>query len=308
MNEVIHTVDLTKHYGKVKAVENISLSVGQGEIYGFIGLNGAGKTTTIRMLLGMIRPTSGASYLNGEKIDGGNYRIWNQVGYIVEIPYSYPELTVRENLAIVSKLRGILTNQNVDQIISQLQLNSYADVRAEHLSLGNAQRLGLAKALLHRPAILILDEPANGLDPAGIVEIRELLQNLAHNHGVTVFISSHILGEMAKTTSRIGIIHEGCLLQEVDANQLELLLRKRLLINTLDKTAAMAVLFQSGYKVGVNQEGIMEILDQRAINHPEEIARLLVEADCPPTQLTVAEEDLESYFLRTIEEKGGYAG
>ena len=263
MNEVIHTVDLTKHYGKVQAVEKISLSVGKGEIYGFIGLNGAGKTTTIRMLLGMIRPTSGASYLNGEKIDGGNYRIWNQVGYIVEIPYSYPELTVRENLGIVCKLRGVSTNKNVDHIISQLQLDSYADVRAEHLSLGNAQRLGLAKALLHRPSILILDEPANGLDPAGIVEIRELLQNLAHNHGVTIFISSHILGEMAKITSRIGIIHEGHLIQEVDTNQLELLLRKRLLLNARDKTAAITALSQAGYKVGLNQEGIMEILDRK---------------------------------------------
>jgi ABC-2 type transport system ATP-binding protein len=120
MNDVINTIDLTKHYGKVQAVEKISLSVHKGEIYGFIGLNGAGKTTTIRMLLGMIRPTSGSSYLKGEKIDGGNYRIWNEVGYMVEIPYSYPELTVRENLGIVSKLRGISTNENVDHIISQL--------------------------------------------------------------------------------------------------------------------------------------------------------------------------------------------
>jgi ABC-2 type transport system ATP-binding protein len=307
MNDVINTIDLTKHYGKVQAVEKISLSVHKGEIYGFIGLNGAGKTTTIRMLLGMIRPTSGSSYLKGEKIDGGNYRIWNQVGYMVEIPYSYPELTVRENLGIVSKLRRISTNENVDHIISQLQLDSYADVRAGHLSLGNAQRLGLAKALLHRPAILILDEPANGLDPAGIVEIRELLQNLAHNHGVTIFISSHILGEMSRITTRIGIIHEGHLLQEVDTNQLELLLRKRLLLNALDQQQAFTVLAEAGYKAKINQEGIMEILEQKAINHPEEIARLLVRADCPPTKLTVVEEDLESYFLRTIGETGGYA-
>lgn len=307
MKEVINTVDLTKHYGELKAVEKLSLSVRKGEIYGFIGLNGAGKTTTIRMLLGMIRPTSGDAFLNGEKIDGGNYSIWNQVGYLVEIPYSYPELTVRENLRIVCKLRGIPVKKSVEDIIRLLQLEAYADVRAGHLSLGNAQRLGLAKALLHRPAILILDEPTNGLDPAGIVEIRELLQNLAHNHGVTIFISSHILGEMARITSRIGIIHRGCLIQEEDTNRLELFLRKRLLLDTVDNAAAISILSQAGFKASVNPEGSMEIMDQRSISHPEEIAGLLVHANCPPTKLIVMEEDLETYFLRAIEEKGGNA-
>lgn len=306
MNEIIHTVDLTKHYHNVRAVEKVTLSVRKGEIYGFIGLNGAGKTTTIRMLLGMIRPTSGAAYLNGEKIDGGNYGIWNQVGYIVETPYAYPELTVRENLAIIGKLRGVSTKKEIDRIISQLQLTSYTQVRAGHLSLGNAQRLGLAKALLHQPSILLLDEPVNGLDPAGIVEIRELLLNLAHNHGVTVFISSHILGEMAKLASRIGIIHHGCLIQEVDAGQLDMLLQKRLLLDARDKEAAHSVLSQAGYNVHINTDGYIEILEGQAIEQPEEIARLLVEANCPPTHLTIEEEDLETYFLRTIEETGGY--
>ncbi|HWP95456.1 MAG TPA: ABC transporter ATP-binding protein [Syntrophomonadaceae bacterium] len=305
MNEVIHTVELSKHYGRVQAVEEISLSVRKGEIYGFLGLNGAGKTTTIRMLLGMIRPSSGASYLLGERIDGGNYGIWNQVGYLVEIPYSYPELTVKENLSIICKLRGIGDKKVVDQVIDQLQLEPYADIKAGHLSLGNAQRLGLAKALLHKPAVLILDEPVNGLDPAGIVEIRELLQNLAHQHGVTIFISSHILGEMAKLATRIGIIHQGRLLQEVDADQLEVLLRKRLLLNARDKTAALNALAGAGYSVRNNEEGFMEIIDDQAIQRPEEIACFMVQHNCPPTLLQVEEEDLESYFLRTIEETGG---
>jgi ABC-2 type transport system ATP-binding protein len=305
MTEVIHTAALTKHYGPVRAVEQISLSVQKGEIYGFLGLNGAGKTTTIRMLLGMIRPTAGASYLNGEKIDGGNYRIWNRVGYIVEIPYAYPELTVRENLGIISKLRGISGSEAVDRIISQLQLGAYADMKAGQLSLGNAQRLGLAKALLHQPEILLLDEPANGLDPAGIVEIRALFHDLAHNHGVTIFISSHILGEVARLVSRIGIIHNGRLIQELDAGQLELLLHRRLLLDAGDRAAARSVLTGAGYAVALTEEGIMEIVDNRALEHPEAIARLLVYADCPPTRLQVEEEDLESYFLRTIREAGG---
>lgn len=305
MDEVIRTVNLTKHYDKVRVVDNISLSLGPGEIYGFLGLNGAGKTTTIRMLLGMIKPTSGAAYLNGKKIAGNNCDIWRQVGYLVEIPYAYPELTVRENLAIFCRLRGIPSKKAADRIISQLQLESYANVKADHLSLGNAQRLGLAKALLHKPSILILDEPANGLDPAGIVEIRELLLNLAHEHGVTVFISSHILGEIARLTSRIGIIHEGRLLQELDSAQLELLCRKRLLVNTRDRELSIDVLKRSGYPAQIDTEGMIEIIDKKAIEYPDKIASILVQNSCPPTHLQIKEEDLESYFLRAIEESGG---
>ncbi|KUG02450.1 abc transporter, atp-binding protein [hydrocarbon metagenome] len=305
MNEVIHTVNLSKHYGKVKAVERISLSVNKGQIYGFIGLNGAGKTTTIRMLLGMIRPTSGVAYINGEMVSGVNHHVWEKVGYLVEIPYAYPELTVRQNLSMVSKLRSISDRKAVSHTISQLQLDSYADVKAGHLSLGNAQRLGLAKAFLHQPSILILDEPANGLDPAGIVEIRELLQDLAIKFGVTIFISSHILGEMAKLASRLGIIHNGRLLQEVDASQLEVLLRKRLLLKAANRDQAMYILEEAGYRVGLDEAGVMEIHDTKAIKQPEAIASLLVYADCPPTQLKIEEEDLESYFLRVIKEAGG---
>jgi len=193
--EVIRTHNLSKHYGKVKAVDGISLNVRKGEIYGFLGLNGAGKTTTIRMLLGMIHPTTGESYLNGEKVNARMHNLWNHVGYLVEIPYSYPQLTVRENLEIVRRLRFLPDSRAVDSVIEKLQLGPYHNRKAKNLSLGNAQRLGLAKALIHNPDILILDEPANGLDPAGIVEIRELLRDLAFNKGVTIFISSHILGE-----------------------------------------------------------------------------------------------------------------
>jgi ABC-2 type transport system ATP-binding protein len=305
MNDVIHTTNLSKHYGQLRAVDNISLSVGKGEIYGFLGLNGAGKTTTIRMLLGMIQPTAGVSYLNGQKVNPGNYEIWGTVGYMVEIPYSYPELSVRENLEIISKLRHIPGKNAVDRIIGKLKLDSYANIQAKHLSLGNAQRLGLAKALLHNPSILILDEPTIGLDPAGIVEIRELLYDLAQNQGVAIFISSHILGEISKLTSRIGIIHNGLLIQEVNSVQLDSLRHKRLLLNSLDKAKAVQVLTNAGYNVELTEDGIMGITTVKALTHPEEIARILVQADCPPTQLNIEEEDLEGYFLRTIQETGG---
>jgi ABC-2 type transport system ATP-binding protein len=305
MNEIISTDNLSKYYGKVRAVDGVSLSIKKGEIYGFIGLNGAGKTTTIRLLLGMIHPTSGASFVGGKQVHYGNHDMWKNVGYLVEIPHSYPDLTVRENLEIVRRLRFISDKKSVDAVIDKLQLGSYAERKAKNLSLGNAQRLGLAKALLHDPDILILDEPTNGMDPAGIVEIRNLLRNLAFNHGVTVFISSHILGEISKLTTRIGIIHEGRLIQEVDTNQLDRLRRKRLLLDTFDNEAAQLVLINNGYSVNVSEEGTLEVDSENAIAHPETIATLLVQAGLPPTLLRVDEENLESYFLRIIGMKGG---
>jgi ABC-2 type transport system ATP-binding protein len=305
MSDFIKTDCLTKYYGKIHAVEGISLNVRKGEIYGFLGLNGAGKTTTIRMLLGMIRPTSGASYLYGKRVVAGEYHLWNNVGYLVEIPYSYPELSVRENLEITRRLHFIADFNVVDNVIEKLQLGNYATRKTKNLSLGNAQRLGLAKALLHNPEILILDEPANGLDPAGIVEIRELLRDLAFRHGVTIFISSHILGEISKLATRIGIIHEGRLVREIDTLQLDKFLYKRLLINTHNQNAAKVRLIKDGHRVNLSDAGILEITSERAINQPEEIATVLVNAGLPPTLLKVEEEDLESYFLRTIGMNGG---
>lgn len=302
MNEIIRTDNISKYFGEVKAADNISLSVRKGEIYGFLGLNGAGKTTTIRMLLGMIRPTSGESYLNGEKVDVDSHNLWNSVGYLVEIPYSYPELTVRENLEIVRRLRLLPDSNSVDKVIKKLKLEAYQDRKAKNLSLGNAQRLGLAKAIIHNPEILILDEPANGLDPAGIVEIRELLHDLAFNMGVTVFISSHILGEISRIATRVGIIHEGRLIQELDIEKLDQLRKRSLLINLDDKKGALSVLTKDGYSPTITENDFIELSNEEAILHPENVNSLLVHSGHPPTLLKVTEEDLESYFLRIIGE------
>lgn len=300
MIEVIKTDNLTKHYGDVHAVDGISLSVKEGEIYGFLGLNGAGKTTTIRMLLGMINPTAGSAALCGKKVNAGSYDLWENVGYLVETPYSYPELTVRENLEMVRRLRGIEDKRSVEIVMEKLRLTSYGERKAKDLSLGNAQRLGLAKALIHSPRILILDEPANGLDPVGIVEMREMFRDLALNHGVTIFISSHILGEISRLATRVGIIHEGKMIQEINTDQLEHLLRKRLLIDARDQKAAQARLIEEGYTVNIARDGHLEIKDENAISRPEAISTLLVNAGLPPTLIKVDEEDLESYFLRAI--------
>jgi ABC-2 type transport system ATP-binding protein len=303
--EIIRTENISKHYEDVRAVSDMSLSVRKGEIYGFLGLNGAGKTTTIRMLLGMIRPTAGAAFINDTKISGDNRELWKHVGSLVELPYSYPELTVRENLEIFRRLRFLPDKDPVDRIIDKLKLGTYADRKAKNLSLGNNQRLGLAKALMHDPDILILDEPSNGLDPAGIFEIREMLYDLALNRGVTIFISSHILGEISRFATRIGIIHEGQLIEELDSVQLEALSRKRLVINANDIDMAQAIISGTGYSVERNSDGVLEIKDEEAISGPGAIAALMVNAGCPPTLLKVDEEDLETYFLRTIGSKGG---
>ncbi|HEY9167844.1 MAG TPA: ABC transporter ATP-binding protein [Candidatus Kryptonia bacterium] len=300
MSESITTSNLSKNFGKLRAVREVSLHVNEGEIYGFLGLNGAGKTTTIRMLLGMIRPTSGEARLFQMSASPKNRDLWNRVGYLVEIPYSYPDLTVRENLEIIRRLRSITDPQCVSSIIERLGLEEYADIPARHLSLGNGQRLGLAKALIHEPEMLILDEPANGLDPEGIVEIRRMLKELAAENGVTIFISSHILGEISKFANRIGIIHRGRLLREVDTDKLEGQLRRRLLVSTRDNPKANSLMKKRGLAASVLGDGMLSLEDQKAIANPENVASLLVNGGCPPVMLRVEEEDLESYFLRVI--------
>jgi ABC-2 type transport system ATP-binding protein len=291
-------VDVSKFYADVLAVDGVSLRVDAGEIYALLGLNGAGKTTLIRVLLGMVRPTRGRVTLFGATIDRRTQRVWSDVGYLVETPAAYPELTVRENLDVVRRLRRIAERSVVNDIIERLGLGPYAHSPTRTLSLGNAQRLGLAKALLHRPRLLILDEPANGLDPAGVVEIREMLRGLAAD-GTTVFLSSHVLAEVARLATRIGIIHSGRLREELTAGALAERVRRRLSVATRDDTAAAAVLTGAGYTVHADDSGLV-VNDRRAIESPDEVAVVLVRAGIPPTRLTAEGEDLESYFLRVV--------
>jgi len=297
MDLAIETNGLSKSYGEVRAVDSVSLRVRRGEIYGFLGLNGAGKTTTIRALLGMIRPSAGAVKVLGRAVGPNGRGPWSEVGHLVESPAAYPELTVRENLEIARRLH-FMTDKNVTpRAMERLGLASYADRKAGQLSTGNLQRLGLARALLHEPELLILDEPAKGLDPAGVVEIRELLASLASEKGVTVFMSSHILTEVDRLATRIGIIHQGRLIEELDAKKLEELRSPRLEIKACDLQAAQSALAKAGY-VAKAREGMIVLNEPRAINAPDDVATLLVSAGTPPTRLAVEQEELEDHFLR----------
>ncbi len=305
MSLAIETESLGKRYRAVTAVEGLRLRVAEGEVYAFLGLNGAGKTTTIRMLLGMIRPTTGYASVLGTRVRLGSREPWASVGYLVETPRSYAELTVLENLEVARRLHPGTPRETIGRTVERMGLAAYADRRAGELSLGNAQRLGIAKALLHNPRLLLLDEPANGLDPAGIVEIRELLLELTRQRGVTVFMSSHILAEVSRLAGRIGIIHQGHLLQEATVGELEASRQRRLVLRVRDLAAAQRTLVAAGAPATLLPatpfgDGAIGLSDSSSVEHPDAINRLLVGAGLSPTHLVVEEEDLEDYFLRLV--------
>ncbi|MFO7892530.1 MAG: ABC transporter ATP-binding protein [Longimicrobiales bacterium] len=290
---VVVTRGLTKCYGDVTAVAGLDLEVRPGEVYGFLGRNGAGKTTTIRMLLGLIRPTAGEARLLGAKV-GPNMPGLRRVGYLVETATAYGNLTVRENLELQRRLMGAPAGA-VGEATEVMRIGRYADRRAGTLSLGNKQRLSLARALLHRPDVLVLDEPANGLDPAGIVEVRELLRRLADG-GVTVFMSSHILTEVAQLADRIGLIHDGRLIEELDRDGLRRRARPYVEVQVDRPERARALLTEAGFTaLEPAAEGI-RVFD--GDGRASEIARALVEAGLELRALVPGREDLEQYFLR----------
>jgi ABC-2 type transport system ATP-binding protein len=306
----IATTGLTKQYrGGVLAVDQVDLSVARGEIYAFLGLNGAGKSTTIRMLLGMIRPTAGHAEVFGERVRSGATGVWRRVGYLVESATAYQELTVRENLDIARRLAGMTDASSVDRVIERLALEPYAARRAGTLSLGNMQRLALARALLPSPELLILDEPANGLDPAGVIEIRELIRSLVADDGVTVFMSSHILGEVDLLATRVGIVHRGRLVEELDHDALEAHRDLRLEVEARDLERADEALRAAGFsprwRAATDGRVLLELREPRLIEAPDEVAVLLVGAGTPPRRLAVARESLEDHFMRLTTGDGG---
>jgi ABC-2 type transport system ATP-binding protein len=214
----IATTDLGRTFDGETAVEAVDLSVSFGEIHALVGLNGAGKTTLMRMLLGMVHPTTGSAHLLGGDVREASPDVWGRVGSLIETPFSYPELTVRQNLVASGLLHGLARVSippAVDGVIQRFGLGAWEHRSSRTLSLGNRQRLGLASAVVHAPSILILDEPANALDPAGVVFIRDFLRERADD-GTAVLVSSHHLDQLARIADRISLLHRGHIVGELD--------------------------------------------------------------------------------------------
>lgn len=211
MKPLIESKGLVRVFGEERAVDSIDLSVNAGEVHAIVGLNGAGKTTLMRLLLGMLRADAGSATVGGVDVSESGPTTWSDVGYLVETPFFYPELTARENIEVAAILHGVdevALDESVARAIDLLELHHWADRRARALSLGNRQRLGLATALVHGPSILLLDEPANALDPAGVVLVRDLLRDKAVN-GAGILVSSHHLDQLARVADVITVMHRG---------------------------------------------------------------------------------------------------
>jgi bacitracin transport system ATP-binding protein len=295
---VIRTEGLTKDFGRVKAVDDLALTVRRGEIYAFLGRNGAGKTTTIRMMLALARPTDGFVEILGQRMAPNAVRAFERIGSMVEAAGSYGNLTVRENLELQSNLLGLRRTHWVDEVIEMCDLGQYLDRRAGTLSLGNRQRLGLGRALLHKPEVLILDEPTNGLDPVGIADMRMVLKRLATERGITIFLSSHMLSEVQQLATRIGIIHQGRLLEEIGYDELRQRNREFLEFTVSDtKRAAWALEEKCGVRdFAVREEGAVRIY--REFERADEFNRALVEAGVGISSMRMSEENLEDHFVK----------
>ena len=239
---IIETHDLCKQYGNALRVAHLELNVPEGSVYGFLGPNGAGKSTTLKMILGLVRPTSGSIRVLGRQMNSTNrLAVLRQVGSLIESPSYYGHLTGEENLRIVQTLRGV-PEKNIREVLQIVRLDGQRGKKVAHYSLGMKQRLGLAAALLGYPKLLILDEPTNGLDPAGIQEMRELICSLPGRFGMTVVVSSHLLSEIDQMADHVGIIREGELVFQDSLEALHGHSRHHLALRTSNNTVARSLL------------------------------------------------------------------
>ena len=260
MEPVLKTVGLKKVIGSRTIVQNISLELHTGEVFGFLGPNGAGKTTTIRMIVGLSKITEGDIYIGGHSVRGDFRAAMRGVGCIVENPEMYKYMSGLDNLKIFAKLYPDVDRKRIDEVVEIVELGGAIKDKVKTYSLGMKQRLGVAQALLNRPKLLILDEPTNGLDPAGIKALRELLRSLSQTEGLTVFVSSHILGEMQQMCDRVGIINHGQMITTKTIDELTGLSqdsgKKSLLLNTGDNEKAAGVLVGLGISAKAEADGV----------------------------------------------------
>ncbi len=295
MEYIIETEGLTKRYGKRLCVNNISIHIAKGDIYGFIGRNGAGKTTAMRLILGLARPTSGKIKLfNSDDLNAQRKKI----GSLIEAPGLYKRCSALENMKRFSILYGG-DDKEIEELLSFVGLNGVGNKKVGQFSLGMKQRLGIAIALLGYPEVLILDEPVNGLDPAGIKEVRDLLLKLNKEKNVTIMISSHLLDELAKITTKYGIINNGVLVEEIDAQKLMERCKNNIVISC-DRLQEAKELLESELKLTnisiVNDK--LHIVDE--IESTDEINTLLVKNDFKVHEITINKNSFEDYFIERL--------
>jgi ABC-2 type transport system ATP-binding protein len=302
-NFVIETIHLTRYFGNLAAVNRVGLQVPGGSVYGFLGPNGAGKSTTIRLLLGLLRPDDGAVKLFGHPFHQHRTAILRRVGALVETPSLYPHLTGRENLEVTRQLIGVEAAQ-VGRVLDIVRLAPHANRPVREYSLGMKQRLGLALALLGEPELLILDEPTNGLDPAGRQEMRALLRHLAEERHITIFLSSHLLAEVEQIATHLGVIHQGRLCFQGTLDALQARMEKQVVLGVDQPHQSQAVLLRAGWTVHHNGGHRLTV----AANEQSDAAMInaqLVGQGINVYHLNLHQPTLEDMFIKLTETPAG---
>lgn len=298
MEYVLATQGLSKHYRQFKALDNLTMHVPKGSIYGFVGRNGAGKTTLIRLICGLQAPTSGSYSLYGtDSTQKEIARIRRRMGAVVETPSIYLDLTAEDNLKEQFRVLGVPTDDGIPELLKLVGLEDTGKKKARNFSLGMKQRLGIAVALAGDPDFLVLDEPVNGLDPQGIIDIRELILKLNRERNITVLISSHILDELSRLATHYGFIDSGRIVKELSARELEAACRKCLRVEVTDTGALARVLDGMGVEYKILSDGQADVFAQLNIS---QLSRALDGEGCELLSAQERDESLESYFVNLV--------
>ncbi|KMY33811.1 bacitracin ABC transporter ATP-binding protein [Lysinibacillus xylanilyticus] len=295
MEYIVQTENLSKNFGKEQAVSNINLKIRKGEIYGFLGPNGAGKTTTIRMLLGLMKPSSGTIKIFQKDLKKERINILAKVGSLVENPSYYPHLTAYENLEALRKILGV-PKSRIDEVLEIVRLKDAADKKVKGFSLGMKQRLGIAASLLHNPELLILDEPTNGLDPSGIIEIRNLIKRLPEEHGMTIIISSHLLSEIDQMATQVGIVTKGKMIFQDSIEAMRRFAQPKVVIKVSDSEKGWRSLVANGIKAEHKDDLIL--FDECSDEKVAHIVQILVQEGISVYRVEEEKRSLEEIFLQ----------
>ena len=302
MQYVLETNALRKRYGRAEVLSGLSMHVPKGSIYGFVGRNGAGKTTLLRLISGLQNPSAGEYVLYGSSNQSGEIRrSRRRMGALVETPAVYRYMSAEDNLKVQYQMLGLPSYEGIPELLALVGLENAGKKVVKNYSLGMRQRMGIAVALAGNPDFLVLDEPVNGLDPEGIIEIRELILKLNQERQTTVLITSHILDELARIATHYGFLDQGHMVKEISAKELEQTCRKCLRLEVSDPEAAIPVMDQRGWQYTVLSEHQMEVYEEI---HVTELVMALAEQDCEVISLQEREESLESYFINLIGGEG----